>query len=180
MAQRKKIAEKKRDREFCRILYVHEMKEVDEIVAITGISKSNIYFWKNEEDWEHQRSLAKLNPRFLAGRLEKSIQDILDSTKAAIEFDSYEDFCKAMRSARRREKFWEKISKGIITPAQADAIHKLNNTKMAMLKESNYMSISFDVMNRFQKYLKANEPKLLKDALVNAIHDFLKQLFDEV
>ena len=68
----------------------------------------------------------------------------------------------------------------VLAGGDGDTIHKLLKSRNDILKESNYIGIAFDISDRKIKWLRERYPKLATDDYVNAEHEFLKKLFEDL
>lgn len=145
------------ERDYARILFTREGKGVSEISTLTGIPAATLYKWKHDDEWETERSHLRLNPRAIAADIELSIIQIYEAKREANN------------------------GKAILTPGDADAIAKLVKSRNDLLKNSNYIGIAFDVMDRFQKLLARDYPKLVdSNELGKIVGAFLKDLMAEL
>jgi len=138
---------------FAEMLYVHEGKDIDAIIDMLKIPQSTAYLWKTKGDWDMMRDNLKANPLALAKVIEQSILKILENA--------------------------QQNQKGILTGADGDTIAKLSKARKDVLKESNYLGIAFDVLEKFQKYLFAEYPKMIDEKLSDAVAAFLKSLLEK-
>lgn len=146
--------EKAYHRHFCKMLFVHEDKSMDEIETMLGVPRSTLYYWHKEDCWEESRKSYRFSAGEIAEQINKSMLAIF---KAADERDN-----KALSGS------------------EADAIAKLNKVRASVLKDSNYMGIAFNVMQRFQSFMRENHPKLATNELPDIVAEFLKKLYEQV
>ena len=135
--------------QYARMLYVYEGKEIQEIAATLGLSKSAVYNWASAGDWKAEREGKTISPAALAAEFKRSMLVILNT-------------------ARKEDR--------ALDGKESDALAKLSKARESVMRESNYMGIAFDVLDKFQRYLKEKEPGLLTVPLNNAIGDYLKSL----
>jgi len=143
-----------REREYAKMLFVYEGKEVKELTETLGVPESTLYYWCREDNWVHIRQNYQTNPRSLANELERSILKIIEICKG-------ED------------------GKGYVDGKAADSIAKLNRVRKDILKETNYMGIAFDVIQELQFFLRDKAPKVLTTRLAALMQDFLKYLLEK-
>ena len=141
-------------RPFCKMLYVHEDKTIEDIENMLNIPRSTLYYWAKADQWEE----SKKSYRFSAGEIAEQInKSMLHIFKAAEERDN-----KAL------------------TGSEADAIAKLNKVRASVLKDSNFMGIAFNVMQRFQSYLRQHHPKIVDNDFPDICAEFLKNLYEQI
>ena len=154
--RKKKTEQVSIDRTFLKMLFVHENLEVPEIVTMTGVPKTTVYYYKSQDNWEEERVQRNLNPRAIAAQLELAVRTLFK---------------------KRRD---ENNGQLILAGGDGDTIHKLLKSRNDILKESNYIGIAFDISDRKIKWLRERYPKLATDDYVNAEHEFLKKLFEDL
>ncbi len=134
--------------QYARMLYVYEGREIAEIAETLGLARSTVYAWAQNEDWKAEREGKTISPAALAAEFKRSMLVILN---------------------RAREE------KRALDGKESDALAKLSKARESVMRESNYMGIAFDVLDKFQRFLRDHSPELLTVPLNNAIGDFLKQ-----
>lgn len=140
-------------KEFARMMYIYEGKEIIEISTIIGLAKSTVYKWFNDEDWKAEREGKTVSPSALADELKLSIFQIVTNAR---------------------------LEKRPLNGSEGDQISKLSKAREALMRDSNYMGIAFDVLDKFQKWLKDHNPKLLSVPLNNSVGEFLKFLLSSI
>lgn len=141
-------------RNYARMLFVFEGKEMDDLEKFLGLPRSTLYYWYKTDEWEKLRGEHRFNAGEIARQINVSLLNIFNAAK--------------------------KNEDGALTSKQADAIAKLNKVRQSVLKDSNYMGIAFDVIQRLQTYLRNKHPKAYHEQLPEACAEFLKNLLNEV
>jgi hypothetical protein len=141
----KDIKDKK---ELARYLYFSRRLDNTTIITTTGVTKTSLYRWIKEENWDKLRQANTVSPMDTANKLREHIVWI-------------------EQNARELNR--------PLNGKEIDGIIKLQNIIERVSKKSAYIDHAFTVMTEFVIHLKSAKPDLF-DQLSNTISIFMENL----